>query len=189
MHNINIKTKVYANAIVNYVRSSFKKDLDISLVGDIVRDTLKDEGWLDAAAYVAWTDYASKKGVCPFSPEQLLEMAPFGLVPGPIELFVKGQADLDSAVQECIQLTMVDAIAPENWAEETEFDGEELSYDLFYDEGRPADDPKNREWWVTDKDGNRIADLCPECREELDRQMPEEKQKEITNRCMKQVKN
>ncbi len=164
MHNIQIKTKVYTNVIVAHVRGQFGKDIDFSLVADTVNEILEDDKYLDVLARVAWTDDVEgcgKKGVCPFTPEQLLELAPYGIVPGPIETFLDGSWDLKRAIAHCIQVTMVDAIDDDNWEENKDCDLPEVDCDLFE---VTYGDCTEDQWLATDKDGNALRDLCPDCR-------------------------
>ena len=101
MNNIEIKTKVITNSIVREIRDTAHKNIDIGLVAGTVREILSDDGLLDAIKNVAW-DEDDKKGVCAFTPEQLLELAPNGFNPCPIDLFVKGELDLKHAIEESI---------------------------------------------------------------------------------------
>ena len=193
MHNIQLKTKVYTNSIVAHVRGQFGKDIDSGVVADTVKEILEDDKYLDAIASVAWSDDVEgcgKKGVCPWTPEQLLELAPYGIVPGPIETFLDGSWDLRRAIAHCIQVTMVDAIDGDSWEENRECGLPEVDYDLFQ---VTYGDSTEYQWLATDKDGNALRDLCQDCREkasvELDRQMPEEEQRKIVDLTMRQVKN
>lgn len=161
MKNIEIKTKVITNSIVREIRDTAHKNISIGLVADTVREILSDDGLLDAIKNVAW-DEDDKKGVCAFSPEQLLELAPNGFNPCPIDLFVKGEYDLKHAIQECFSLTFSSAWDDELWMENSGDELEELSYDLFeVTYGKHTEE----QWLATDKDGNALRDICPECRE------------------------
>lgn len=161
MKNIEIKTKVITNSIVREIRDTAHKNIDIGLVAGTVREILSDDDLLDAIKGVAW-DEDDKKGVCAFSPEQLLELAPNGFNPCPIDLFVKGELDLKHAIQECFSLTFSSAWDDELWMENSGDELEELSYDLFE---VTYGNRKEEQWLATDKNGNALRDICPECRE------------------------
>ena len=161
MKNIEIKTKVITNSIVREIRGTAHKNIDIGLVAGTVSEILSDDGLLDAIKQVAW-DEDDKKGVCAFNPEQLLELAPNGFNPCPIELFVKGEYDLKHAIQECFSLTFSSAWDDEEWMENSGDELEDLAYDLFE---VTYGDRKEDQWLATDKDGNALRDICRECRE------------------------
>lgn len=169
MKNIEIKTKVITNSIVREIRETTHKNIDIGVVADTVHEILSDDGMLDAIKSVAW-DQDGKKGVCAFTPEQLLELAPNGFNPCPIELFVKGEYDLKHAIHECFSLTFSSAWDDDCWMENSGDDLEELDFDLFK---VTIGDREEDQWLATDKDGNALRDICPECREA--EQKPEEK--------------
>ena len=158
MNNIQIKTKVITNRILEEVRSLTGKTIHAGLVADTVRDYLADEDRLDACARVQW-DEENKEGVCAFTPEQLLELAPHGFNPCPIERFVSGELDLDSAIGFCFQTTFSEAWADESW--ETSAGTAEIDYDLFQ---VTYGDRTEDQWLATDKEGNPLRDICPECR-------------------------
>ena len=169
MKNIEIKTKVITNSIVREIRETVHKNIDIGVVADTVHEILSDDGYLDAIKRVAW-DEDHKKGVCAFTPEQLLELAPNGFNPCPIELFVKGEYDLKHAIEECFSLTFSSAWDDELWMENSGDDLEELDFDLFE---VTYGDRKEEQWLATDKEGNALRDICPECRGKC--KEPEEK--------------
>lgn len=161
MKNIEIKTKVITNSIVREIRETVHKNIEIGVVADTVREILSDDGLLDAIKQVAW-DQDHKKGVCAFSPEQLLELAPNGFNPCPIDLFVNGEYDLNRAIQECFSLTFSSAWDDDLWMENSGDDLEEIDFDLFQ---VTYGDRTEDQWLATDKDGNALRDICPECRE------------------------
>ena len=161
MKNIEIKTKVITNSIVREIRGTAHKNIDIGVVAGTVREILSDDSLLDAIKQVAWEE-DDKKGVCAFTPEQLLELAPNGFNPCPIELFVKGEYDLKHAIQECFSLTFSSAWDDESWMENSGDELEDLAYDLFM---VTYGDRTEEQWLATDKDGNALRDICPECRE------------------------
>lgn len=175
MHNIQIKTKVYTNSILEEIQHISGKTVHYAgIIADAVHDILADEKGLEASARVAWDD-DHKKGVCPFTPEQLLELAPHGFNPCPIEVFLEGKTDLRGAVELCFEVTMSSVWDDEEWADNNSENLPELSFDLFQTE-----DGKRSEWLATDKDGNPLCELCPDCREKA------KKEKKSTK---KQVKN
>ena len=161
MKNIEIKTKVITNRIVREIRDIAHKNIATGVVATTVRKILSDDGLLDTIKEVAW-DEGKKKGVCAFDPEQLLELAPNGFNPCPIELFVKGEYDLNHAIQECFSVTFSSAWDDEAWAENSGDELEDLPYELFE---VTYGDRKEEQWLATDKDGNALRDICPECRE------------------------
>lgn len=160
MHNIQLKTKVYANLILEEIQHISGKTVHYAgIIADAVHDILADEKGLEASARVAWDD-DNKKGICPFTAEQLLELAPHGFNACPIELFLEGKCDLREAVELCFEVTMSSVWDDEEWAENNSENLPELEFDLFRTE-----DGKRSEWLATDKDGNPLCDLCPECKE------------------------
>jgi hypothetical protein len=163
MNNIQIKTKVYTNRIVLHIREVFHKNIDTGVIADTIKQILSDDGMLDAIASCAW-DEDDKQGVCAFTPEQLLELAPYGFNPYPINDFVLGHADLESAIHNCFSQTFSDVWAADSWAENGGGDIEELNYDLF-EQTLPAGN-KRDVWLATNKEGVALCDLCPKCREE-----------------------
>ena len=169
MKNIEIKTKVITNFIVREIRETVHKNIEIGVVADTVREILSDDDLLDAIKRVAW-DQDHKKGVCAFTPEQLLELAPNGFNPCPIDLFVKGEYDLNHAIQECFSLTFSSAWDDDLWMENSGDDLEEIDFDLFQ---VTYGDRTEDQWLATDKEGNALRDICPECRENC--KEPEEK--------------
>lgn len=158
MKNIQIKTKVITNRILEEVRELTGKTIEAGLVADTVRDYLVDEDRLDALSRVQW-DEESKEGVCAFTPEQLLELAPHGFNPCPIERFISGEVDLDSAIGFCFQQTFSDAWDGDSW--ETGAGCAEIDIDLFQ---VTYGDRTEDQWLATDKEGNPLRDICPECR-------------------------
>lgn len=90
-------------------------------------------------------------------------------------MFIKGETDLRTAINLCFELTMSTAFDEEEWAENISEKLPELDFDLFHKE-----DGKGTEWLATDKDGNPLCELCPDCRENA------KKEKKSTK---KQVKN
>lgn len=158
MNNIQIKTKVYTNRILEEVRDLTGKTINAGIVADTVRDYLSNEDMLDACARVQW-DEENKEGVCAFTPEQLLELAPHGFNPCPIERFISGEVDLGSAIGFCFQQTFSDAWSDESW--ETSAGTAEVDYDLFQVK---YGDRTEDQWLATDKEGNPLRDVCPECR-------------------------
>lgn len=161
MTNNNIKAKVYTNLIIEEIQSISNKTIHYQgIVADVVKDILSDDSMLEAIATVAWND--EMKGVCAFTPLQLLELAPHGFNPCPIELFVNGKADLKTAIKECFSTTFSSVWADDEWAENTGSELEELDFDLFQ---RTCGKNKEDVWLATDKEGNALCDLCPDCRE------------------------
>ena len=170
MHNIQIKTLVYTNRIVEHIREEYKKTIDTGVIADIIKKFLADDDMLDAMASTTW-DAKGHGGVCAFTPEQLMELAPYGFNPYPIEGFVNGERDLESAIDDCFSQTFHDAytlvfgentiVCREGGDSE---DLEELTYDLF-EQTLPAGN-KRDVWLATNKDGVALCDLCPKCREE-----------------------
>jgi hypothetical protein len=161
MNNINIKTKVYTNLIIEEIQSISKKTIHYQgVVADEVKDILSDDSMLEAIASVAWDD--EMKGVCAYTPEQLLELAPHGFNPCPIELFVNGKADLKTAIKECFSVTFSSVWDDDEWAENTGSELEELDFDLFK---KTCGNNEEDVWLATDKEGNALCDLCPDCRE------------------------
>lgn len=163
MNNIQIKTKVYTNRIVLHIRYMWHKNIDTGVIADEIKKILSDDGLLDAIASVAW-DEDRKTGVCAFTPEQLLELAPEGFKPDPIDDFVLGHEDLESAIHNCFSETFQSVWNDEMWAENGGEDLEELDYDLF-EQTLPAGN-KRDVWLATNKEGVALCDLCPKCREE-----------------------
>lgn len=163
MNNIQIKTKVYTNRIILHIRETFHKNIDFCVIADTIKEILSDDSMLDAIASCAW-DEDDKKGICAFTPEQLLELAPYGFNPVPINDFVLGHEDLKSAIHNCFSQTFSDAWDAESWAENGGGDLEELNYDLF-EQTLPAGN-KRDVWLATNKEGVALCDLCPECRGE-----------------------
>ena len=161
MKNTEIKTKVITNSIVREIRETVHKNIDIGVVADAVHEILSDDDTLDAIKHVAW-DQDHKKGVCAFTPEQLLELAPNGFNPCPIDLFVKGECDLKHAIEECFSLTFSSAWDDDCWMENSGDDLEDLDFDLFQ---VTYGDRTEDQWLATDKEGNALRDICPECRE------------------------
>lgn len=159
MHNIQIKTKVYTNSILEEVRSLTGKTMDAGIVADTVRGILSDDSELEALATV-WWDEQGVNGVCAFTPEQLLELAPYGFNACPIERFVSGELDLETAIGFCFQQTFNDAWDGDSW--ETGAGCAELDLDLFQ---VTYGDRTVDQWLATDKEGNPLRDICPECRE------------------------
>ena len=175
MHNIQIKTKVYTNAILEEIQRISGKTVHYAgIIADAVHDILADEKGLEASARVAWDD-DHKKGVCPFTAEQLLELAPHGFNACPIEVFLEGKTDLRGAIELCFEVTMSSVWDDEEWAENNSENLPELDFDLFQTE-----EGKRSEWLATDKNGTPLCELCPDCREKA------KKEKKSTN---KQVKN
>lgn len=156
--NIYIKTRVYANRIVEHVREEFGRDIDEELVCQEIMETLRDERMLDAIAGIVWHEQLGHKGGLPYAPMDILELAPHGFNPCPIEQFVNGHVDLREGIGECFSQTMLEALDEDNWAENQEFSGEELTVDLFCDDGRPMEDPSNRQWWVVGDDHSPSED-------------------------------
>lgn len=179
MNNIQIKTKVYTNLILEEIQSKSGKTIHYDgILADAVRDILSDDGELDAIVRVAW-DEEGRKGVCPFTPEQLLDLAPHGFNPCPIDLFLNGFTDLKNAVEECFSVTMSSVWDDDEWAENKSEPMEELDFDLFHEENGNGDI-----WLATDKDGEAICDLCaPIC----DRHKSATKKEKKSTK--KQVKN
>lgn len=176
MHNIQIKTKVYTNAILEEIQERTGKTIHyVGIIADAVHDILADEKGLEAMVSAAWDDERKHRGVCPFTPEQLLEMAPHGFNPCPIEMFINGETDLRTAINLCFELTMSTAFDEEEWAENISEKLPELDFDLFHKE-----DGNGTEWLATDKDGKPLCNICPDCREQA------KKEKKSTK---KQVKN
>lgn len=159
--NINIKTKVYTNLIIEEIQDISKKTIHYQgIVADVVKGILSDDSTLEAIARVAWDD--EMKGVCAYTPEQLLELAPHGFNPCPIDLFVNGKADLKTAIKECFSATFSSVWDDDEWAENAGGELEELGFDLFQ---RTSGKTKEDVWLATDKEGNALCDLCPDCRE------------------------
>lgn len=158
MHNIQIKTKVYTNGILEEVRELAGKTMDAGLVADTVRGILSDDSELEALASVQW-DEESKEGVCAFTPEQLLELAPHGFNACPIERFVSGEVDLETAIGFCFQQTFSEAWDGDSW--ETGAGCDKLDIDLFQ---VTYGDHTEDQWLATDKEGNPLREICPECR-------------------------
>lgn len=158
MHNIQIKTKVYTNRILEEVRELTGNTIDAGLVADTVRGILSDDSELDALASVWWDEHGVN-GVCAFTPEQLLELAPHGFNPCPIERFVSGELDLETAIGFCFQQTFNDAWDGDSW--ETGAGCAELDVDLFQ---VTYGDRTVDQWLATDKEGNPLREICPECR-------------------------
>lgn len=156
MNNIQIKTKVYTNAIIEELRKVSGKTIHcFGIVSDIVKGILSDEDKLDAIVTVAWND-DKKQGVCAFTPEQLLELAPHGFNPCPIELFLNGSMSLDEAIEECFSITMSSVWNADEWAENSGDGLEELDFDLFE---CTFGNRKKHKWLVTDKNGKPISEL------------------------------
>ncbi len=163
MHNIQIKTKVITNSILEEVRELTGKTIDAGIVADAVRGILSDDSELDALATV-WWDEQGMNGVCAFTPEQLLELAPHGFNPSPIVRFVYGEVDLETAIQFCFQQTFHDAWAGDSW--ETGDGCDKLDIDLFR---VTCGDRTEDQWFVTDKEGNPLYEPCPECEEKVEK--------------------
>lgn len=170
MKNIQIKTKVFTNRIILHIREAFNKNIDASVVADTIREILADDSMLDAIATVAW-DEDGKKGICAFTPEQLLELAPDGFNPCPIDDFVSGELDLKRAIENCFSQTFHEAWSDECWEDNGGDDLEELCYDLFE---VSFGEHKEDQWLATDKEGNALRDLCKECRGKADTENKEE---------------
>lgn len=163
MHNIQIKTKVITNRIIGRIRELTGKTVYTGIVSGIVREILADDDLLDALLVCEW-DEELKKGVCPFTPEQLLELAPGGFNPCPIDRFISGDVDLKHAIEFCFQQTFFDAWDDESWEENIGKDLEEIDYDLFQ---VTYGERTEEQWLATDKDGNALNGICPDCREKL----------------------
>lgn len=170
MHNIQIKTLVYTNRIVEHIREEYKKTIDTGVIADIIKKFLADDDMLDAMVSTSW-DAKGHGGVCAFTPEQLLELAPYGFNPYPIEGFVNGDRDLKSAIDDCFSQTFHDAytlvfgeytiVCREGGDSEGE-ELEELTYDLFHQTlvGTPDKEMSGRDVWLaTNKDGVALCDL------------------------------
>lgn len=162
MNNIQIKTKVYTNAIIEEIRRVSGKTIHyFGIVSCIVKDILSDEKTLDAIVTCAW-DENEKQGVCVFTPEQLLELAPHGFNPCPIELFLNGSMSLKDAIEECFSVTMSSVWDADEWAENSGDGLEKLDFDLFE---CTCGNRKEEKWLATDKEGTPLCELCPDCRE------------------------
>lgn len=170
MHNIQIKTKVITNKILNDIREHSCKAIQYTgVVRDIVKGILSDESELDTLLEVEW-DSEKRPGVCPFTPEQLLELAPYGFNACPMERFVSGELDLRTAIEFCFQQTFFDAWDERNWEDELSKDFPEFGYDLFqiqYESGT------KEEWLATDEEGKPLRELFPHCREKAKGKKPE----------------
>ena len=176
MHNIQIKTKVITNRILFEIRDLTNRSMKYAgVVADIVRDILSDDKELDALLRVQW-DEEHQKGVCPFTPEQLLELAPHGFNPGPIARFVYGEVDLETAIQFCFQQTFNDAWAGDSW--ETGAGCDKLDFDLFQ---VTCGDRTVDQWLATDKEGNPLCELCPECQEKVEKKGKKPDMKVVKN--------
>lgn len=158
MHNIQIKAKVYTNRILEEVRSLTGKTIEAGIIADTVRGILSDDSKLEALATV-WWDEQGVNGVCAFTPEQLLELAPAGFNACPIERFISGEVDLETAIEFCFQQTFHDAWDGDSW--ETGAGCAEIDFDLFQ---VTYGDSTVDQWLATDKEGNPLCDICPECR-------------------------
>ena len=158
MNNIQIKTKVITNRILIEIRELTGKTMEAGVIAGIVRKILSDESELEALSTV-WWDELDINGVCAFTPEQLLELAPHGFNACPIERFVSGEVDLEHAIGFCFQQTFDDAWSSDSW--ETGEGLEKFDFDLF----QVSNGNYTGELWLaTDKEGNALCDMCPECR-------------------------
>lgn len=175
MHNIQIKTKVYTNRILEEVRELTGKTIDAGIVADSVRDILSDDIELETLATV-WWDEQCVNGVCAFTPEQLLELAPHGFNPCHIARFVYGEVDLKNAIRFCFQQTFHDAWAGDSW--ETGAGCAEFDLDLFH---VTCGDRTEDQWLATDKEGNPLCELCPECQEKVEKKGKKPELKVVKN--------
>ena len=162
MNNIQIKTKAYTNAIIEEIRRVSGKTIHYcGVVSDIVKNILSGEQMLNTIATCAWNE-DEKKGVCAFTPEQLLELAPHGFNPCAIELFLNGEMSLKHAIEKCFSVTMSSVWDADEWAKNSDDDLEELDFDLFECN---CGNRKENEWLATNREGTPLCDLRANCRE------------------------